>query len=106
MTDVAAWEALLLGFSPAFTSPSLPIFRQLATARVVRVEPPWGGEPLGLPINMRLHRKGGPGLLELTKELMREVAAWFPDRQFHLCADGFFAPLAGASLPRCHLTSR
>ena len=209
MTDAAAWEALLLGFSPAFTSASLPVFQQLATAwvlcvgrRVVtriyqvaepmghrahdayhrflregawftselwkllalklvaafyahgtipldiddtlfhkagrkirgaawwrdavrssgqkvvhafglnllvltlRVEPPWGGEPIGLPINMRLHRKGGPGLLELTKELMREVAAWFPDRHFHLCGDGFFASLAGASLPRCHLTSR
>ena len=23
------------------------------------VQPPWGGEPLGLPINLRLHRKGG-----------------------------------------------
>ncbi|MDN5930251.1 MAG: transposase [Pseudonocardia sp.] len=26
----------------------------------LRVTPPWGGCPLGLPINMRMHRKGGP----------------------------------------------
>jgi hypothetical protein len=24
----------------------------------VRIDPPWGGEPLSLPINARLHRKG------------------------------------------------
>jgi len=72
----------------------------------VRVTAPWGGEPLGLPINMRLHRKGGPSLLELAEDMVREIAAWFPQRSFHLCADGFFASLAGAELPRTHLTSR
>src|SRR5207253_1963257 len=25
----------------------------------LRITPPWGGEPLGLPVNMRLYRKGG-----------------------------------------------
>jgi hypothetical protein len=30
----------------------------------LRITPPWGGEPLGLPINLRLHRKHGPSLLE------------------------------------------
>jgi len=25
----------------------------------LRVEPPWGGEPLGLPVNLRIHQKGG-----------------------------------------------
>jgi hypothetical protein len=29
----------------------------------VQIKPPWGGEPLGLPINMRLHRKNGPMLV-------------------------------------------
>ncbi len=68
--------------------------------------PPWGGEPLGLPINMRLHRKGGASLLQLAAEMMREVAGWFPEQEWALCADGFYAPLAGASLPRAALTSR
>jgi hypothetical protein len=72
----------------------------------LRVRAPWGGEPLGLPINMRLHKKGGLSLLELAEQMVREIASWFPDRQFHLCADGFYASLAGSSLPRTHLTSR
>ncbi len=72
----------------------------------LRVEPPWGGEPLGLPINMRLHQKNGPSLLELAEEMAREAVSWFPHRDFHLCADGFYASLAGADLPRTHLTSR
>ena len=68
--------------------------------------PAWGGEPLGLPIDMRLHRKGGASLLQLAEEMIGEVAGWFPEREFALCADGFYAPLAGASLPRTSLTSR
>lgn len=72
----------------------------------VCVQPPWGGEPLGLPINLRLHRKGQATLLELAEDMIREVADWFPDRSFALCADGFYAPLAGAHLPRTSVTSR
>jgi hypothetical protein len=72
----------------------------------VCVKPPWGGEPLGLPINCRLHRKGQATLLELAEDMIREVADWFPDRVFALCADGFYAPLAGAHLPRTSVTSR
>ena len=30
----------------------------------LQIQPPWGGEPLGLPINMRLHRKNGDTLIE------------------------------------------
>src|SRR3990172_4531903 len=67
MTDVAAWEALLLGFSPAFTSASLPIFRQLATAwvlcvgrrvvtRIYEV-----AEPLGHRAHHASHRSLGEG---------------------------------------------
>ena len=60
-----------------------------------RINPPWGGEPLGLPINMRLHRKKEETLLELAMQMLEETATWFPDRNFLVSADGFFAPLAG-----------
>lgn len=72
----------------------------------LRVDPPWGGEPLGLPVNMRLHRKGEAGLLVLAEQMLRQVTDWLPDRCIDLCADGFFAPLAGLRLPRVHITSR
>src|SRR4030043_1794082 len=42
----------------------------------LRVIPPWGGEPLGLPINMRLHRKDGPGLIELATPMLQGVKGW------------------------------
>ncbi|EMQ96809.1 hypothetical protein [Paeniglutamicibacter gangotriensis] len=38
--------------------------------------------------------------------MMIEIAEWFPDRCFHLCADGAYATLAGANLPRTKITSR
>ena len=73
----------------------------------LRVEPPWGGEPLGLPVNLRIHLKGGPTLLALAQEAIRETVAWFPDRSFSVCGDGFFAPLLGAAFPpEVVLTSR
>jgi len=61
----------------------------------LRVNPPWGGEPLGLPVNMRLHRKQAASLLELAMQMLTETALWFPGRNFLVSADGFFAPLAG-----------
>jgi len=72
----------------------------------LRVQPPWGGEPLGLPIDVRLHRKGGPTLLDLATEMVREVAVWFPERTLRLSGDGAYAPLAGRDLQRTHVTSR
>jgi len=72
----------------------------------LRVRAPWGGEPLGIPINMRLHRKDGESLLELAEAMVREVAGWLPGREFSLCADGFYAALAGHGLPRTVFTSR
>lgn len=72
----------------------------------LRIQPPWGGEPLGLPINMRLHRKGETGLVDLAAEMLKDVAGWLPERSFSLCADGFYASLAGRELPRMVLTSR
>lgn len=72
----------------------------------LRVDPPWRGEPLGLPVNLRLHRKNGPTLLDLAQEMVEEFAGWFPDRAIRLCADGFYASLAGRKLPRTYLCSR
>src|SRR4030042_2047171 len=72
----------------------------------LRVTPPWGGEPLGLPINMRLHRKDGPGLIELATQMLQEVKSWFPERQFIMGADGFYATLAGCGMTYTHLISR
>lgn len=72
----------------------------------LRVKPPWGGEPLALPLAVRLHRKGGPTLLDLSAESIRRLAERFPDRAFHLIADGAYAPLSGWELPRTEVTSR
>ncbi|MBI5244891.1 MAG: transposase [Elusimicrobia bacterium] len=72
----------------------------------LRIKAPWGGEPLGLPINVRVYKKGGPSHLDLAVEMLREVAGWFPDRKIQLCADGAYASLASRMLPHSHLTSR
>lgn len=72
----------------------------------LRIRPPWGGEPLGLPINLRLYRKGGPTHLELAEDMIRQVAGWLPNRQFRFCGDGAYASLAGRGLPRTQVTSR
>lgn len=72
----------------------------------IRVDPPWGGEPLALPVGMRLHKKGGTSLLKLARELLVEVSSRFENREFDLCADGFFASLAGSLPQGFHLTSR
>lgn len=72
----------------------------------LQIHPPWGGEPLGLPINMRLHRKNGPTLIELAMEMIEQIHQWLPKRQFRLVADGFYATLAGKQMPQTHLVSR
>jgi len=71
----------------------------------LRVRPPWGGMPIGLPVGVRLHRKDGPTTLELAKQIIVELGSWLPDRCFSLCADGAYASLAGRGLPRTTLTS-
>lgn len=65
----------------------------------LRVKAPWGGEPLGLPVNLRIHLKGGPTLLVLAEEMIRETVAWFPGRCFEICGDGFYATLLGKNFP-------
>jgi hypothetical protein len=73
----------------------------------VRVNPPWGGCPIALPINARLHRKNdSTTTIAHATAMIRDLARWLPDRSFHLCADGAYASLAGAGLPRTHFTSR
>jgi hypothetical protein len=61
---------------------------------------------LGLPILMRLHRKGGESLIDLAQAMLQQVAGWMPERAFRLHADGFYATLAGRGLVRIHLISR
>jgi len=72
----------------------------------LQVQPPWGGEPLGLPVNIRLHRKGEVTLLDLAEDMVREFAGWFAGRDLELAADGFFASLAGRALPLVSMISR
>lgn len=72
----------------------------------LQVQPPWGGEPLGLPINLRLHRKKGPTLIELAMQMINEVRLWFPERQFRVVGDGFYACLAGKSIGQTPIISR
>jgi hypothetical protein len=72
----------------------------------LRVYPPWRGEPLGLPILMRLHRKGGDSLIDLAEAMLAQLGNWLPQRAFRLHADGFYATLAGRGLVRIHLISR
>lgn len=74
-------------------------------------EPPWGGEPLALPINMRLYRKRpskttGKTVLDLMREMLVDLNDWFPDRDIFLVGDGFYAPLAGNLPARVHIVSR
>jgi len=71
-----------------------------------RLIAPRDGEPQGLPINIRLHRKDGPGLIELARQMLAEVKDWFPERQSIMSADGFYATLAGCSTAYTHLISR
>jgi hypothetical protein len=72
----------------------------------LQIQPPWGGEPLGLPINMRLHRKNGPTLIELAVQMINDVRQWLPERLFRVVADGFYATLAGKEIRAVTMISR
>lgn len=72
----------------------------------LQVQPPWGGQPLGLPINMRLHRKDSDTLIALAKQMIQEVKEWFPERPLRVVADGFYACLAGRTPDNTVLISR
>jgi len=72
----------------------------------LQVQPPWGGEPLGLPINMRLHRKQEKTIIQLAEEMIEEITSWFSAREFRIVADGFYASLAGTDLLHTTIISR
>jgi len=73
----------------------------------IRVRPPWGGMPLGLPINVRIRRKDdGPSTVEHARAMLLEIASWLPERRFQLACDGAYASLCGSQLERIHITSR
>lgn len=72
----------------------------------LRIMPPWKGVPLGLPVNMRLHKKDDATYVELAAEMMEEITSWFPTRQFRLNGDGAYASMAGTPLTRTVFTSR
>ena len=73
----------------------------------VRTTPPWGGCPIALPVDARLHKKNDTTTtVAHAAAMMREIAGWLPDRELHLCADGAYATLVGADLPRTQVTSR
>lgn len=68
---------------------------------------PWAPVRVGLPVNLRLHRKDDARtLLDLAEEMMRALAEWLPQRRFLLVADGAYASLAARHLPRTEIRSR
>lgn len=71
------------------------------------IHPPWGGQPVAVPLNVRVHRKHDETTtIAHAAAMLTELAGWLPGRSFHLCADGAYATLAGAGLPRTQITSR
>lgn len=71
------------------------------------INAPWGGTPVAIPVNVRVHKKHDPmTTIAHAAAMIGEIAGWLPGRCVHLVADGAYATLAGAGLPRTHLTSR
>ncbi len=67
---------------------------------------PWGGEPLALPVLVRVHRKGELTTVQLAATMINQLAAWLPDRNFRLVVDGAYASLVGYDLPRAVVVTR
>jgi hypothetical protein len=72
----------------------------------LRVQPPWRGEPLALPVGVRVHRKHGPTPTDLAAEMMRREAEWLPQREFWLVADGANSRLLRLELPHTEVITR
>lgn len=71
------------------------------------IHPPWGGTPIAVPVNVRVHRKkDSTTTIAHAAAMLTEIAGWFPDRDFHLVADGAYATLARDLPVRVHLTCR
>ncbi len=80
----------------------------------LRVSPPWGGEPLALPIMVCLRRKdeeGEQGEKELSHveqavTMISQLARWLPDHRFRVVTDGAYASLLRYPLPRTFVVTR
>jgi hypothetical protein len=71
------------------------------------ITPPWGGCPVAVPVNVRVHKKHDPTTtVAHAAAMIREIVDWLPGRRTHLVADGAYATLAGAGLHRTQITSR
>jgi hypothetical protein len=71
----------------------------------LRVTPPWKGEPIGLPINMRLRTKSGPNHIELASQMLQQIEQWLPKRRFICHCDGFYTALIRQKPERMHIIS-
>ncbi|HEY6425043.1 MAG TPA: transposase [Pseudonocardiaceae bacterium] len=73
----------------------------------LRVQPGWGGTPIAIPVNVRLHRKNDTTTtVAHAAAMLAEIAAWLPGRRLHLTCDGAYACLAGTRPGGAHITSR
>jgi hypothetical protein len=72
----------------------------------LRITAPWGGCPIGLPVGVRLHKKGGPSTVEVAVEICHQLASWLPERTLQIACDGAYATLIGRGLPNATVTSR
>lgn len=81
----------------------------------LRIAPPWGGEPLALPVLIRVRRKDKDekkeetelNLVELAAAMIMDVHDWLPGRQLRVVADGAYASLVGYRWPDgIHIVTR
>jgi hypothetical protein len=81
----------------------------------LRVPSPWGGEPLALPVLVRLHRKSKEveteeeeelSLIELAAWMIFQLIEWLPNHRFRLVADGAYASLLRYEFPRTAVITR
>lgn len=66
----------------------------------------WGTLRIALPIGERLYRKQRSTHVQLAIEMLTDLAAWLPEREFTVVADGAYCPLARAPLTRTTVISR
>ena len=70
----------------------------------LRVQPPWGGCPIAVPVNARLHRKKDTSTtIAHAAAMMAELAGWLPDRATCTCA--LTAPTPPSPAPGCRTRS-
>jgi hypothetical protein len=72
----------------------------------LRVYPPWGGSPIGLPVNMRLRFKEGPSHIDHAQSMLVEITSWLPNRRFICHCDGFYTALIDRDMPGVDIISR